>query len=140
MTFHRATKQAPNMASRFYRFFITILDVIMLCSRALILGLSLYMFESMVSGRNFSFYLFERFAQRVRVVLTFNVFYSLQQMAYSLTLLWEKASEFNDLIEEVSRALVPFMVFLLIYLIMFFSSFYMFGQQQVGFDYYYKKN
>ena len=34
----------------------------------------------------------------------------------------------------------PFMVFLITYIMMFFAAFYLFGQQQVGFNYYYKKN
>lgn len=37
-------------------------------------------------------------------------------------------------------ALGPFMVFLVTYIAMFFAAFYLFGQQQVGFNYYYKKN
>lgn len=46
-----------------------------------------------------------------------------------MTLVWEKASEFVDLIDEVGKALIPFMVFLGLYMFMFFLAFYMFGQQ-----------
>ena len=79
-------------------------------------------------------------ARMVRLVLLLNVFYTFSAMGNNLTLVWEKASEFIDLIDEVGKALMPFMVFLFLYLFMFFLAFYMFGQQQVYFDYYYKIN
>lgn len=73
-------------------------------------------------------------------MLTLNVIYTVLAFLASLTLVWEKSSEFNDLIQEVSTALGPFCVFLVAYILMFFAAFYLFGQQQVGFNYYYKKN
>lgn len=73
-------------------------------------------------------------------MLVLNVFYSLSAIQNSLTLVWESASVFVDLIAEVVLALIPFAIFLSLYLFTYFLAFYMFGQHQVGFDYYHEVN
>jgi hypothetical protein len=115
-------------------------EVIIVISRISIIYLSVYMFQAMNTQKTFEFLDFEILARWTRLVLTFNVFYCVTDISYAMTLVWEKASEFIDLIEEVWFALLPFLVFLFLYIIAIFLAIYMFGQQQVGFDYYYQKN
>ena len=60
-------------------------------------------------------------------MLLFNVFYSLEAISTNLTLVWEQASVFVDLIAEVLVALLPFAIFLILYVFTFFLAIYMFG-------------
>lgn len=134
------TRSSKNCYARLGRFIGNFIELIVIASRVIIVGCSLYMWYSMRNQSDFSFYSFERFAFNLRTMLVLNVIYSFISILNNMTLVWEKASEFNDLISEVTTALGPFCVFLTAYVLMFFAAFYMFGQQQVGFNYYYKKN
>lgn len=109
-------------------------------SRVLIILYTIYMFWAMVDQVDFTFEGVEELARDVRIVLVLNVFYTLYAIMNGMTLVWEKASEFVDLFGEVGVALIPFMVFLVMYMFTIFLAFYMFGQHQVGFDYYNEMN
>ena len=76
-----------------------------------------------------SFFWVEDFAWYTRLILSLNIFYTIGKITKQMTLIWEKASEFNDLIDEVQTSLTPFMVFLVTYMFMLILTFYMFGQQ-----------
>lgn len=76
----------------------------------------------------FEFVQLENFARRARLVLTFNVFYCVVDISYGLALVWKKASEFIDLIAEIWKDIIPFLVFITIYLFALGLVIYMFGQ------------
>lgn len=111
-----------------------------MASRAAIILFTVWMYIVMIRQVQFKFDEIKYFALVTRIVLLFNVFYSLDAISTNLTLVWEQASVFVDLISEVLVALIPFAVFLIMYLFTFFLSIYMFGQHQVGFDYFHPEN